>query len=103
MRQKKPQSITVIGKRWFNRGPGNTYHSTQILIDGAEVHFIPFEYGYDDGYIQSAQEWLLANGYLPRAKKYPNTGGHESLWQYCRRMKIAFAYSVADVSRRKDL
>jgi len=40
----KMKSITVIGRRWFERINGNTYHSAEIIIDGTFVHKIQFAF-----------------------------------------------------------
>lgn len=100
--QESTKSITVIGRRWFNRGPGNTYHSAEILVNGKRVGGIDFAYGYDDAYLQNAADWLEANGYMPDRDHHAN-GSADPLWAYCRDREIEFAYSVSDVSRRKDL
>jgi hypothetical protein len=101
-RKRKPKSITIIGRRWFDSRYGNTYHSVTIYVDGICVQRIPFSYGYDRMYLQTATEWLDANGYLVGREKRDGTPG-EPLWRYCERKKIALVNEVSDVSRRKDL
>lgn len=96
MRHKKPKSITVLGKRWFDRINGNTYHSVQILIDGLPVHQIGRTYGYDQQYVQTAKDWLTDNEYL---KSNPA----EPLWAACERQGIALYYTATDVKRKGDL
>jgi len=96
------QSITIIGRRWFERVNGNTYHSVSILVDGKHVHRIEYDYGYGRMYAQNAQKWLDKNGYLPGIEHYPN-GGSESLWRYCEKNGIALFDTVTDVKRKKDL
>ena len=100
-RKKKPKSITVVGRRWFNRGPGNTYHSVTIHVDG-HSHVVPFEYGYGTHYLDTARAWLKKNGYLPGIKEHAHGGG-EPLWRYCERVGCDLTDEVSDVSRRKDL
>ena len=96
------QSLTVIGKRWFQKSYGNTYHSVQVLIDGIPVYNSGIHYGYGDQYLQTAKIWLDFNGYLPDLVKYDN-GSSQALWSYCADKGINFAYTVSDVSREKDL
>lgn len=99
------RSITLIARLWFRRGPGTTYHSVEILIDGKMVHRIPYAYGYDRHYEDTAKNWLFQNGYLPGIEmmsSQPDTIG-ESLYSYCERRKIAYTVSVTDVTRKKDL
>jgi len=95
------QTITVIGKRWFQRTYGNTYNSVHILIDGKQVEYLPFGYGYGEYYLQRAASWLEANGYLT-LEKY-SSGITESLWQACERLGIECNYWAEDVSHKRDL
>jgi hypothetical protein len=100
-RPSKIESIEVVGRRWFQRGPGNTYHSVRIYVNDSFVYMICFAYGYGDGYQESAAEWLEANGYLER-ERY-NNGSKETLWRACERLRIKLARTVLDVPRKKDL
>ena len=83
--KRKMSSLVLIGKRWFNRTCGNTYHSVEIIIDGKTVHCCPY-----------------ANGWLPGREKTEGTPG-EALWRYCERMGIQYVRNVTDVKRKKDL
>lgn len=82
-------TIHIEGRRWFK---GNTYHSVRIWIDGKQVAFLPYAYGYGDGYLQTAAAWLCENG-------YPGTEGHTLHM----RETLGATYSVIDVSRKRDL
>lgn len=99
---KKMSILMVLGRRWFCRGPGNTYHSSTIYVDGDCVHKVDFAYGYGQQYEESALQWLEKNGYLPGLEHHKN-GSHESLWRYCERMGIKYSQDVTDVPRKKDL
>ena len=99
--QGKIDTITVVGRRWFNRGPGNTYHSAEIYVNGKLVHRIPFAYGYDRMFEQNAQEWLEKNGYID-PKHYAH-GGSEPMWQLAKDRGFTYSATVSDVSRKKDL
>jgi hypothetical protein len=96
-RRKKPKSILVIGRRWFRKTYGNTYHTATIYVDGQCVVKTCQQYGYGEQYIWTAREWLRENGYLPGIED------QEALWRYCQRSKIAYSADVADVAREKDL
>lgn len=76
-----PQSITIIGRKWFQRSGGNTYNTAQILVNGKTVHRTAKQYGYDDHYVQVAAEWLENNGHIP---KRDNSNGHIAAWRYIR-------------------
>jgi hypothetical protein len=96
------KSITVIGRRWFERTNGNTYHSANVIVDGVSIGKTQFAYGYGSHYLQTATEMLDKAGLIPDIERYKN-GGQESLWRYCDRNGIAFTDDVADVQRKKDL
>jgi len=102
MARKKVRSITVIGRRWFDKTYGNTYHSASIMVNGECVHKIPFSYGYENQYEWNARMWLAENGFLPGIESRDGAPG-ESLWRYCERLGITYASEVVDVARKRDL
>lgn len=95
---KKPKSITVIGKRWFDKVNGNTYCSSQVYFDGKLVLKVPFEYGYGSYYIQNAADKLDKAG-LIKLERYSN-GGHQALWAYCSENDIVLNDQVFDGLKR---
>lgn len=95
---KKNDNVTVIGRRWFDRVYGNTYHSVEVYVNGELVGSNPFEYGYDNQYEQTAGDILAKNFKLP----FPNDGLYHSLWQL-KNYGVKFISSVSDVERKKDL
>jgi hypothetical protein len=95
---KKPKSILVIGKRWFDKVNGNTYCSARVYFDGIEVLRVPWTYGYGNYYEQVSSENLDKNG-LINLEKYPN-GMRESFWEYCRKNKINYLSEVSDGLKR---
>jgi hypothetical protein len=103
---KEFEQITIIGRRWFDRRAGNTYHSVDVIVDGVNVGSNPFEYGYGDGYIQSGFKILQAAGYYPKTDR--RTGGGAST-DYCEFLsdkmnyREKFVFSVSDVGRKRDL
>lgn len=94
----KPNWIVIIGRRWFERTNGNTYHSVCVWVDGEFVGGESFVYGYGDQYIQTAMTLLANCRYLnrPLDDKWPFT-------TWCRDNDIKLVYTVADVGRKKDL
>ena len=98
----RPRSIEINGRRWFRRGPGNTYHSVEIIVDGEVVHVVPYAYGYDQQYEWTARSWLRQAGYLPGLIEN-SKGTSESLWSYCQRVGCQYQSSVENVRRKKDL
>lgn len=90
----KQHSIHISGRRWFQRGPGNTYHSVRIFIDGDLAATLPYQYGYGDQFLQTGLDWLKANGYAPADAEYGT---------YYLREVLGGTYDVADVARKGDL
>jgi hypothetical protein len=69
------QSITVIGKLWRDKINGNTYHSSDAIVDG-RAYKSAYQYGYGDHYMQSALALLNKHGVIVTPEYMP-------LWQYC--------------------
>jgi hypothetical protein len=96
------RSITVFGRRWFQHGPGNTYCTAAVLVNGEVVGRVERTYGYGTFYEQAAWNLLEAKGLVPGWERYAN-GMREPAWAYCKRLGIAYHYEAADVARRGDL
>lgn len=86
--------IHIEGRRWFHRGPGNTYHSVRIWKDGALIATLPYQYGYGDSFLQTALDWMKANGHAPEDAEYGTL--------YLREV-LHGTYSCIDVGRKADL
>jgi hypothetical protein len=87
-------NLHISGRRWFQRGPGNTYHTARIFIDGQQVAYLPMAYGYGDQFLQSAMDWLKTNGHVPADAENGTLYLRETL---------GGTYDVSDVARQKDL
>ena len=97
---KTLEGLHIEGRRWFQRSYGNTYHTVRIYANGELLHATEQQYGYDDQYIQTALDWLEANGYIER-KEYPN-GSKEGGTLYLRET-LHGTNTVIDVTRERDL
>jgi hypothetical protein len=86
--------LHIEGRRWFQRTYGNTYHSVRIFKDGALLVCLPYAYGYGDQYLQTALDWMKANGYAPSEAEYGTLYLRETLQA---------SYSCIDVTRKADL
>lgn len=84
----------IEGRRWFQRGPGNTYHSVRIYRDGQPIAHLPYQYGYGDQFLQTALDWMKEHGHAPSDAQYGT--------QYLREV-LHSSYSVSDVGRKSDL
>lgn len=103
MKRKKMHSLVLVGRRWWNRRTGNTYHSVEIIVNGNPVQKIPYSFGYGQQYEDSAAEWLDANGYMPGRLAFESSGGKEQIGWYCERNKIQLYRTVTDVTRKSCL
>ena len=101
-RKKKIKAVSIIGRRWFNRGPGNTYHSVKAVVDGEVRASVDFAYGYGDRYRETGWTALEKAGAVPDRPR-DERGITLSVWLWCQDQGIKLHYEVADVSRRKDL
>lgn len=88
------KSLHIEGRRWFQCSAGNTYHSVNIFLNGQHVWYSGRHYGYGDCFLQTAMDWLKANGHVPSNAKYGTLYLRETL---------GGTYSVSDVAREKDL
>jgi hypothetical protein len=98
-----PESITIIGRRWFEKTNGNTYNRVDIYIDQEKIHKTDFEYGYGNHYADIAAKWLYEHGHMPGRDMRGPGQSPEALWTYCRRVGIKLLDQVIDVARKKDL
>jgi hypothetical protein len=93
------RTITVIGKRWFERVNGNTYHSTSVYVDGVCIGHVSFTYGYGSHYQQTALE--LLKKHFVYSNDYQNE--QSALWREVENAGDFLVDSVSDVQRKKDL
>ena len=90
----KIKTITVIGKRWFDKVNGNTYCSARIYFDNVEVCKVPWTYGYGNFYEQAASEKIAKLGLLKDLKN------KESLYTYATRNNIEYMSHHTDGLKR---
>ncbi len=88
-----PDGLFIIGRRWFQRSYGNTYHTVEIkdVFSQKQIIYTDMEYGYEDQYKDTAHRTLKALGYdVP-----------ESYEDFIRAPGVDF--TVIDVDRKRDL
>ncbi len=88
------KGLHIEGRRWFQRTWGNTYHSVRIFANGEQLTCLPYQYGYGDCFLQTAIDWLKAQGLIDHEAEYGTLYLRETLHG---------TYSVIDVERKKDL
>ena len=94
------RTITVIGRRWFEKVNGNTYHSVDVYVNGDHVGREPFAYGYGSQYEQTALEILYKAGIYT---KDPEAKYSRVLWRTVDDNGDKLISSGTDVARKKDL
>lgn len=78
--------IEVIGREWFDKINGNSYCSARVYVNDELAVTVPFQYGYDNAYVQYAAEALHEAGIIVLERN--SFGGLGVLWQYCRDRNI---------------
>ena len=97
--RERPKSIDIIGKLWWRRGYGGTYHTAHIYVDGQKVHVTPEMGGGGNQYLEAATQWLEDEGYIPTRPSRREPG-----WAWIRdTLNIPLNYYSEDVKRRRDL
>lgn len=94
--------LHIEGRRWFQRGPGNTYHSVRIYANNQQIACLPYQYGYGDQFLQTALDWLREQKLIPPQEYYAN-GNPKNYGTLYLRETLNGTYSVIDVDRKRDL
>ncbi len=92
------KTIHVEGLRWWDRVNGNTYHTARVTVDDKLVAVAPFQYGYDEQYLESAMEELEGLDILSDLRY--NNGGKRGLRRTCEELDIELTYTVHDGLKR---
>lgn len=103
---QKVTNITISARRWFDRINGNTYHSVDVYANGKFVGRNPFEYGYGEGYLQTAHKILQNAGIYKETKERLKSGMDKDYYDFIqdkREHRNKFVVIVSDVPRKKDL
>lgn len=95
----KKHHVVVLGRRWFHKLYGNTYHSVRVCVDGRDVGRVNFAYGYGDQWQQSGLDVLVKAGFLPK----PKEGEWQNLRRACESRGWTLVHDVVDVGRKSDL
>ena len=94
-------SLFLEGRAWFDKLNGNTYHSVRIWLNGEILDIVPFTYGYENAYQQTAITKLVELGYLPEflgeraTREFP-------VWQISAKLEIS-VYSVLVYGKKSEL
>lgn len=101
----KAKSVTILGRRWFDKVNGNTYHSARVFVDGKLVALVPYQYGYGNMYewnaVAALSEAKVFKGKQAR-REDPERQHCEPGWQWLRdRLGLNYLVDVADCKKRE--
>jgi len=94
---KCAKNVTIIGRRWFERTNGNTYHSTEVYVDGELIGKKDYVYGYDQQYLYTGFKIIEENGLAE------NKDAEKDYREDSRSNGRKFVTTVTDVERKRDL
>ncbi len=98
---QKIQNIDIKAREWFDKVNGNSYFSARIYINDQEVGILPFQYGYDDHYIDMATAYLHENGFIDSPRH--SNGSRGSLWRYCKDNNIRLTTTKQERCLKREL
>jgi hypothetical protein len=101
MPEHKPHTIEIVGRRWFQKTYGNTYHTVEVYLNGQFAYKSGRTYGYGDQYVQTAFAWL-ESAEIVSLERYSN-GATQPPWQWAQDHGVHLTYRAIDVPRQKDL
>jgi hypothetical protein len=93
-RLEKGDDVLIIGRRWFDRVNGNTYHTAEVQVNGEFVGKSRMTYGYDDQYLETGKEILLDHYELPEGMT-----DRSALWQLREHGVILHKYAIDGLKR----
>jgi len=96
------QTLRIVGRRWFQKSYGNTYHTVRVYLDDEFLGESNMEYGYGDQYIETGFRIAFQNSDLPPRKMSPN-GSPEWTRGWSERTGVKVITEVVDVPRKRDL
>lgn len=95
------KTLTILAKEWFDKTYGNSYFSAKVYADNVLLLSLPFQYGYDNHYIDMAAQALEKAGHI--TMEHYNNGGSEALWVYCERNGITLLTNKQENCLKREL
>jgi hypothetical protein len=100
------KTIDILAKEYHDNVYNNSYFTAEVTIDKGlpeeTIIPIPYQYGYDDHYIDVSKNKLHKEGHLPGLEEY-NHGMTEPLWRYCERNNIILRTLKTTGHKRSEL
>ena len=95
---KKIKNLIIIGKEYFDKVNGNSYHTATVFVNGLFFAKSNIEYGYGDQYIGTATDMLIKAGYLKDMGSISTV-----LWRYAEEKKISLYTTKIEGLTKKQL
>lgn len=89
--------LKIIGRRWFNKSNGTTYHTATVYYDEKLIGKTRITYGYDSQYVTTGIAYAIQHLGLP------TIGDNEPPYRWAQRLNIKVVSEVDNVTRRRDL
>jgi hypothetical protein len=93
-RLEKGDDVLIIGRRWFDRVNGNTYHTAEVQVNGEFIGKSKMTYGYDEQYLETGKEILLDHYELPEGMK-----DRDALWHLRDYGVVLHKYAIDGLKR----
>lgn len=90
------KSIVIETKEWFDRTYGNSYFSSDVIVNGKLAIELLFQYGYGSHSEDVARKEIVKKYNLPCESGY-------SFREYCEDKGIVYVYTKHENCRKKDL
>lgn len=91
---QKGDDVLIIGRRWFDRVNGNTYHTAEVQVNGEFIGKSKMTYGYEEQYLETGKEILLDHFELPEGMKET-----DPLWRLREYDVILHKYAIDGLKR----
>ena len=82
MKRLKIQGLMVIGRKWFDKANGNTYHSAEVILftsKGLHNWRSRLTYGYGRQYEETGLDLLIKNGWFKKSDCQYGNGNKKTL------------------------
>ena len=93
----KKLQVMIIGKRWFQKTCGNTYHTAEVIVNNKTLGKTMVTYGYGEQYVESGFNLLLKHNIIKGAVTT------NDIRQYFRDNEGSLLTCICDVKRKRDL
>jgi len=106
MKRLKIQGLMVIGRKWFDRAAGNTYHSAEVIVfTSKECHTYRscLTYGYGSQYLKTGLDLLIKNKWFKESDCRYENGNRKTLRRVLQDVGIDYLIDREFYVNKKEL